>query len=846
MNAGEGRIKYKPVVNLTGRSKEMEDAARYVPLDYSRYDFKDPETYDERTARGLSRAIVRQISKIKNEPSWMLEFRLRAYEHFLERPMPDWGPDLSDLDFDSYTYYANPMAGAPKRKWEDLPADVKKTFDRLGIPKAEQEFFGGVGAQYDSGTVYHKLRDDLTKKGVIFCDTDTALKEYPDILRKYFAKVVPYTDNKFAALNSAVWSGGSFVYVPPGVDVGIPLQAYFRINAKLVGQFERTLIIADKGSKVHYIEGCLPSNEEVLTGDELVPIQSISEGQTVLNSNGEETTVQKTMVRPFDGDLINITPVSVGNAFQLTPEHPVLCIPRDKVRICVRKNRKLNDVRNEKLLSAGPEFVEAGKLKEGDFLLYPINRVVRDVPAIGEATLRLLGYYLSEGCAQVINGCEAVTFTFNINESDLVSDLSRAIHELTGKNPWVNKQPRVHAVSVGVYSKELYALCIKHCGKLAHAKCLSSEIMTLPPAKQRLLLETYYKGDGNVYLRGGEVHRASTVSRQLAFQVQELLARQGTYATINVREPFKEMMKDGRTISHWKQYNIYCQVGKKAYPVKRSGDSFLVPVRRITRTRYKGNVYNFHVVNDPNTYLVKGFAVHNCTAPIYSEDSLHAAVVEVIAEPDAKVRYTTIQNWSKNVYNLVTKRAVAYDNALVEWVDGNMGSKVTMKYPSVYLRGRGARADVLSVAFASEGQIIDSGAKAVHTAPDTSSKIVSKSIAIRGGRTSYRGLLHVAQGATGVKSAIRCDALLPDAKSRSDTYPYNEIHEEDATVTHEAVVGKIGEEEIFYLMSRGLKETDAIHLILMGFLAEFAKELPMDYALELNRLIQMEMSGAVG
>ena len=462
-----------------------------TPLDYSRYDFKDPETYKLRSRRGLSREIVEQISDWKKEPDWLREYRLRAYDHFIERPMPDWGPSLDEIDFDSYTYYAAPLGeDRPKRSWEDLPADIKNTFEKLGIPKAEREFFGGVGAQYDSGTVYHKIREDLAAKGVVFVDTDTAVREYPDIVQKYFGKIVPYNDNKFSALNSAVWSGGSFVYVPPGVDAGIPLQAYFRINAQNVGQFERTLIIADRGAKVHYIEGC--------------------------------------------------------------------------------------------------------------------------------------------------------------------------------------------------------------------------------------------------------------------------------------------------------------------------------------------------------------------TAPIYSTDSLHAAVVEVVAEPYAKVRYTTVQNWSKNVYNLVTKRAVAYENSLVEWVDGNMGSKITMKYPSVYLKGRGARADILSVAFASQGQVIDSGAKAVHSAPDTSSKIVSKSIAIRGGQTSYRGLLHVSKGATGVKAAVRCDALLPDDASRSDTYPYNEIHEEDATITHEAVVGKIGEEQIFYLMSRGLSESDAIHLILMGFLAEFSKELPVDYALELNRLIQLEMTGAVG
>ena len=824
----------------------MQDASQMTPLDYTRYDFKDPETYKVRTKRGLSRDIIRQISKIKNEPSWMLEYRLKAYEHFLERPMMDWGPDLSDIDFDAYTYYANPMEGEPRKKWEDLPADVKNTFDRLGIPKAEREFFGGVGAQYDSGTVYHKIREDLTKKGVIFTDTDTAVKEYPEILRKYFGKVVPYTDNKFSALNSAVWSGGSFVYVPPGVDAGIPLQAYFRINARSVGQFERTLIIADKGAKVHYIEGCLPLGEEVLVGDQLTPIEQIESGQTVLNSAGEETQVEKTMVRPFDGELVTISPVSVGNTFQLTPEHPVLCVPRAQVQTGRRSNRKLTDVSQTKLAKAEPRFVPAGELREGDFLHYPINKTVRDVPEMSEAAMVVLGYYLAEGCAQTINGCEAVTFTFHIDEAEFVNELDAAVVQLTGKHLWRNPQPGKHAITVGVYSKELHAFCVEHAGKLAAGKHLSKQVMDLPPEKQALLLDAYYKGDGNIYERGGTVHRVSTISRQVAFQVQELQARQGVFASINVREPFTETMKDGRTISHQRMYVVYHQVGKRAEAVRKVHGAFLVPIRKITQTPYRGSVYNFHVAGDNNTYLTKGFSVHNCTAPIYSDNSLHAAVVEVIAEPNAKIRYTTVQNWSKNVYNLVTKRAFAYENALVEWVDGNMGSKVTMKYPSVYLKGRGARADILSVAFASEGQIIDSGAKAVHAAPDTSSKIVSKSIAIRGGRTSYRGLLHVARGATGVKAAVRCDALLPDGISRSDTYPYNEIHEEDATITHEAVVGKIGEEEIFYLMSRGLKESDAIHLILMGFLAEFAKELPVDYALELNRLIQLEMTGAVG
>ena len=825
----------------------MAQTAEFQPLDYTRYDFKDPETYKVRTEKGLSRQIVEQISALKHEPAWMVDYRLRAYEHFLERPMPDWGPSLADIDFDAYTYYANPLAeGETKKSWDDLPADIKNTFEKLGIPKAERDYFGGVGAQYDSGTVYHKLREDLTAKGIIFTDTDTALKEHPEIFRKYFGKIVPYNDNKFAALNSAVWSGGSFVYVPPGVECPIPLQAYFRINAKAVGQFERTLIIADKGAKLHYIEGCLPVGEEVLVGDEITPIEQIVPGQSVLNSDGIETTVEKTMVRPFEGDLINITPVSVGNRFQLTPEHPVLCVPRSKVVESRRKNRTLSDVDPRKLETATPEFVPAGEVRVGDFLHYPINRTEHDEPSLGKDALVVLGYYLAEGCVQLINGCEAVTFTFHIDETAYVDELSRSIRKLTGKEPWRFREPKKHAVTLGVYSKTLYAFCLEHAGKYAEAKRLSKAVMDLPPGKQRILLRTYYNGDGNVYERSGTVHRVMTVSRQLAFQVQELQARQGIYASINVREPFEETMPDGRRIKHRRMYVLYYQLGKRAEAVRRNGDAFLVPIRKVVRTPYQGNVHNFHVAGANNTYLVKGFSVHNCTAPVYASDSLHAAVVEVIAEPYAKVRYTTVQNWSKNVYNLVTKRAHAMENALVEWVDGNMGSRVTMKYPSVYLRGRGARADILSVAFASQGQIIDSGAKAVHSAPDTSSKIVSKSIAIRGGQTSYRGLLHVAKGATGVKAAVRCDALLPDETSRSDTYPYNEIHEQDATITHEAVVGKIGEEQIFYLMSRGLSESDAIHLILMGFLAEFAKELPVDYALELNRLIQLEMTGAVG
>jgi len=461
-----------------------------LDMDYSKYDFKDStEMYVHLSKKGLSKDTVREISKLKDEPQWMLDFRLRSYDIFMKKPMPQWGGDLNKIDFQNIYYYAK-ASDKTEKSWDDVPENVKNTFDKLGIPEAEKKFLAGVGAQYESEVVYHNLRDDLAKQGVLFLDTDTALKKHPEIFKKYFAKIIPPEDNKFSALNSAVWSGGSFIYIPPGVKVDMPLQAYFRINAENIGQFERTLIIADEGSEVHYIEGC--------------------------------------------------------------------------------------------------------------------------------------------------------------------------------------------------------------------------------------------------------------------------------------------------------------------------------------------------------------------TAPVYSSESLHVAVVELIAHKDAKLRYTTIQNWSNDVYNLVTKRAYAYEGATVEWIDGNIGSKLTMKYPAIYLMGRKAYGETLSVAFAGKNQHQDTGAKMVHLAPDTTSKITSKSVSRANGRSTYRGLLRVRKGATNVKATVRCDALLLDDTSKTDTYPYMEINQEDATVTHEATVGKIGDEQIFYLMSRGFTEEEALSLIVNGFMEPFTKELTMEYAVELNRLIKLEMDNSVG
>ena len=472
------------------RELSEEEVVAIVNQDYAtKYGFADNEEYVFKAEKGLDEDKIRYMSMLKEEPEWMLDIRLKAYQHFLQRPMPDWGADLGVIDFDDIYYYIKPSEREGDT-WEDIPSYIKDTFNKLGIPDAEQKFLSGVAAQYESEVVYHNIKKDLEEKGVIFLGMDEGLKQYPELVKEYFGTIIPYQDNKFAALNTAVWSGGSFIYVPPGVSVEMPLQAYFRINAKNAGQFERTLIIIDEGAHVHYVEGC--------------------------------------------------------------------------------------------------------------------------------------------------------------------------------------------------------------------------------------------------------------------------------------------------------------------------------------------------------------------TAPIYSSDSLHSAVVEVIVKKGGRCRYTTIQNWSNNVFNLVTKRAIAEENATMEWVDGNLGSKVTMKYPAVYMTGEGAHGEILSIAFAGNGQHQDAGGKVVHAAPNTTSRIISKSISKDGGRSSYRGLLQVNEGAHNVKSNVVCDALLLDEESRSDTYPYIEIEEDDVNIGHEASVSKVGEEQLFYLMSRGIDEETATSMIVNGFIEPLVRELPMEYAIEMNRLIQLQMEGSIG
>jgi Fe-S cluster assembly protein SufB len=840
--------KIEEVRHLGEKKRPVEKEQAVYDRDYSRYAFSYPtDKYKYVLKPGLSREVIEEISAIKNEPKWMREFRLKAYEIFLKKPMPTWGGDLSQINFDTITYYATPTdKGA--RSWEEVPEEVKKTFDRLGIPEAERKFLAGVGAQYDSEVVYHSIREDLAKKGVIFLSMDEGLREYPDLVKEYFGTVIPPTDNKFAALNSAVWSGGSFIYVPKGVHVEIPLQAYFRINAPQMGQFERTLIIADEGARVHYIEGCLPGGEQVSVGDRWVNIESLKPGDYVIADNGEKARVRATMVRRYRGEMLTIKPISPYNAFRLTPEHPVLVVRRSRV-LQRRKPRNgwLPEVDTEKLFTAQPEYVPAGELTVGDFLVFPKVQAHNYNPRCSPELLKLLGYYLAEGSAFIHKtlNVPVVSFSFGAHKKEVITEVCDLITKITGKDAYVTELKGRHAVNVTVYSQELFDVCTSSCGTGASSKRLSDELMALPPEQIEPLLTAYFVGDGNVCDKGNSVmYRAATASETLAQQIQELLARKGIYASIHVR-PGGDDTINGREIHRKDQYIIVYTADKRWSEIRQTDRYFLVPIKEIERAPYDGFVFNLDV-EGPSSYLVRGFAVHNCTAPIYSKESLHAAVVELIAKRGAHLRYTTLQNWSNDVYNLVTKRAIAYEDATVEWVDANIGSRLTMKYPSVYMVGKGARADILSVAFAGKGQHQDTGGKAIHAAPYTTSTIVSKSVSKDGGRATYRGQLVVVKGAHHAKSNVRCDALILDEYSRSDTYPYIEIDEDQVTIGHEATVGKVGDDQIFYLMSRGLSESEALSMIVLGFMEPFTKTLPMEYAIEFNRLIQLEMEGSVG
>jgi len=835
--------------------------------DYERlYGFHVPERSVFKADPGLDETKVRQISGMKEEPAWMLEQRLRGYRNFVKKPMPTWTNTelLNSIRFDDIYYYLKPTEKQGE-SWDQVPAEIKETFDRLGIPEAERKFLAGVSAQYDSEAVYHSMREDLQKMGVIFLDMDTALKEQPELVRRYFGTVIPPADNKFAALNTSVWSGGSFIYVPKGVKVPMPLQAYFRINAKNMGQFERTLIIADEGAEVTYFEGCFTKGALVTTNPDYKPIEEIKVGQRVLTHTGEYRHVYHTQERPYTGPLYTIEVYGDSTQhLEVTEEHPFLYVKRERA--------------NERNRHWEPVWGTPKDLKRRDYLAVPVNRITEPVPSASvpvtfrrqpetvelpstPAFFRLAGYFLAEGST---NERGYLCFAFGAHERALIEDVKQLLRDTLGITK-VDEFPhdRNHGVSLVVSSARFARAFRQLFGESAATRRIPQWMMLETPEKQRELIVGVFRGDGNYYNQRNkhgrkELFRLSTISPTLARQLRDMLLRLGVVAFLNKRDRTREHRQAMLTVGVGGEFasafgklvgiNVKTALNgkKRATMFAIDGRYAYVPIKRITTRQAKGvPVYNFSVEGD-ESYVAGGVAVHNCTAPSYSSDSLHSAVVELIALPHAKIRYVTIQNWSKNVYNLVTKRAVAHEGATVEWLDGNLGSRLTVKYPAVYLMGRGARGEVLSVAFAGDGQHQDAGAKMIHAAPDTASVITSKSISKGAGRTSYRGLVKVYPGATNAKSTVRCDALLLNPESRSDTYPTMEIDEQRVQIGHEATVSKIGDEQLFYAMSRGLTEPEAMMMIVNGFIEPFVKELPLEYAVELNRLVQLEMEGAVG
>jgi Fe-S cluster assembly protein SufB len=809
--------------------------------------------------RGLSEDIIRLISSKKGEPEWLLEWRLKAYRHWLTMEEPHWqNVRYAPIDYQDIIYYSAPKPKGPApANLDEVDPEVRAMFDKLGISLREQERLSGIAvdAVVDSVSVATTFKAKLAELGVVFCSFSEAVREHPELVRKYLGTVVPTSDNFFAALNSAVFTDGSFCFVPKGVRCPMELSTYFRINAADTGQFERTLIIAEDGAYVSYLEGCVPGWEEISCGDQLQTVRDVAVGDIVMNADGEEAGVAKIMRRGYRGDLIEVTPRSPGNRFHVTPEHPVLAIKRSVVSRGRAPVGRWTDLDDERVDAVEPDYVPAGELEPGDLLVFPINQVAVDDTNLSDDFLKLLGAYVSEGCATMFNGHKAVEFTFGDHEESFLAQTRDLVERLTGKRGSITHDSTKHGVYFVVYDAGLWDSLVEHGGKYAHGKRLSKRVMDLPPHRQDLFLETYYKGDGSLAAEGGSTRvRAVTVSRQLAFQLQELLSRQGIFAYINIREAFDETMRDGRVIRHSTRYQLFHAIPTRGRRAIRKGNAFLVPVREIQRQPYEGYVYNLETKTDPHSYLVKGFAVHNCTAPMRDKNQLHAAVVELVALDDAEIKYSTVQNWypgdkegKGGIYNFVTKRGKALGKrSKISWTQVETGSAITWKYPSVLLMGDDSVGEFYSVAVVNNYQQADTGTKMMHIGKNTSSTIVSKGISAGRGQNTYRGLVKIGKGAANARNYSQCDSLLIGDRCGAHTFPYIEAKHPFSQVEHEASTSKISEDQLFYCMSRGLSQEDAVSMIVNGFCKEVMKKLPMEFAVEAQKLLGVSLEGSVG
>ncbi len=819
---------------------------------------------------GLDVETVRKISEYKREPKWMLDKRLAAFRIFLDKKNPSWGPDISKLDLSKIHYFSVPDAKPNANTWEQVPENIKQTFEKLGIPEAERRALAGVGAQYDSQIIYHNLKEDLQKKGVIFEDMDVAVKKYPDLVKKYFMTTgVAPALHKFSALHGAVWSGGTFIYVPKGVKVSMPLQAYFRMNTEGMGQFEHTLIIIDEGAECHYIEGCFTAGNLVTTNTDYKKIEEIQSGEKILTSEGEFMGSKDLQFYEYTGEIYDIE--FYGDSTQTissTPEHPFLYV-----------DRKWKNERNK---TFNPRWNAPVYFKKGDYLVLPINNTVKkntnhifeierktssgksytkkiNVELVPEF-FRLVGYYLAEGS---VSSNSYLNFSFNSKEKEYIEDVKlclKRVFDVKKILEMVHKKN--NGTSVVVCSVDLARL-FKQFGDKNNRKQVLPWMMYESHENQLEIIKGWFRGDGNYYCRAHksgfkESFRINTTSEKLTRQGRDILLRLGIFAFINKRIRILENRQDmytlGITGEHMIQFGkiVDIKVQEKMNNKKRAAMFYVdkkfayVPIKKISkRNVYNTKVYNFGV-ESYHTYTVSGVAVHNCSAPIYNSSSLHAGCVEIFVMKNARMRYSSVENWSKNTYNLNTKRAVVEENAIMEWVSGNLGSGVTMLYPASVLAGKGARATHLSIAYAGQGQNQDIGAKVYHLASNTSSTVTSKSLSKDGGIVAYRGLVIVKKGALGVNCAVNCDSLMFDNISQSNAYPVIVSDEKDSNLVHEAKVGKISEEQIFYLQTRGLSKEQAVQLIVSGFIEPIIKELPLEYAVEMNKLIELEIEGGLG
>ncbi len=832
---------------------------------------------------GLNEGVVREISHIKEEPDWMLKMRLTAYEQFLAKPTPTWGGDLSEINYDKIRYYLR-ATDEQKKTWAEVPPEVKATFDRLGIPEAERTVLAGVKAQYDSEMVYGSLQNIWKDQGVVFLSMDEGLRKYPDLVKEYFGKIIPSGDNKFAALNTAVWSGGSFVYVPKGLEVKMPLQTYFRINAENSGQFERTLIIVDEGAKVHYIEGCFVAGTKVITDQGQKNIEDILQDDVVLTHEGRYQPVKALQHRKYTGQLCTFKVTSQPQSVTATSNHPFLAVKRQ--------------YKNERNKNWELRWMAAKDLKKGDYVCVPIHRnqttateIQFEVPVgngrhgwqlnsiqvqLSPEFFRLIGYYLAEGS---ISAGSYLNFSFHEDETAYILDVKKCLKIVFPQfsdRISESKHEKNHGKNVVVSSVEVCRI-FETFGVSSFTKQVPEWVMNAETDLQSELIKAWYFGDGTYYakqIKSGwkENFRISTTSESLASQGRMMLARFGVASSLNVQQRNKLKVEDPSSIvdrSAAHRHAMFTLViggehmvvfgklvdqpiqpkisGKKRATAYHIDEKYLyMPITSVEVQEVEDfPVYNFSVTED-ESYVANGLVVHNCTAPNFSTGSLHSAVVEIFVKKGARCQYTTVQNWYKNIYNLVTKRAYVEEEGEMVWTDFNMGSKLTMKYPGFVLAGKGARGETLSMALAGAGQHQDTGSKAIHLAPYTTSSIMSKSISKDGGRTSYRGLVNVGPHAHHSQNTVICDALLLDDRSRSDTYPVDTIHNSKVKISHEATVSKIGDDQLFYLMSRGVKEEDARKMIVNGFIEDLVKHLPLEYAVEMNRLIDHEMEGSIG